>query len=112
MRAGACNGAHVVRAPGGVQRVDAHDAFPVAIAAFAQGGGDLLAGQGLGVGRHRVFQVQDQGVRVQRSRLVQRAGIGAGHVEDGAAGSDGGGHRGKCQGLGRLPTMVTGVVQT
>ncbi|MNL40200.1 hypothetical protein D3C87_1625320 [compost metagenome] len=90
--AGAGNGAHVFQAPVRVQRVDAYDAFAASVAAFAQCGGDLLAGLALGVGRHRVFQVQDQGVRVQGARLVQCAGIGAGHVENGAAGADGGVH--------------------
>ncbi len=55
----------------------------------AQRLGDLPAGEGLGLGRHGVFQLQDQRVGVERAGLFQRAGVGARHVERGAAGPDG-----------------------
>ena len=93
--AGGGEGARVVQSPRRVQRVDARHAFASAVAAGLQGGRHLRARLWLGVGRDRVLQVQDQHVGIQASGLVERAGVGAGHVERGAAGAGRGGmHRG------------------
>ena len=73
--------------------------------------GDLLARLRLGVGRDGVFQVQDQDVGVQAARLVERAGVGARHVQDGTAGTDRGVHGRDSQGW-TPPTICTGSVQT
>ena len=113
--AGGGEGARVVQSPRRVQRVDARHAFAPAVAAGLQGGGHLRARLWLGVGRDRVLQVQDQHVGIQASGLVERAGVGAGHVERGAAGAGRGGmHRGVAgvADSGTPPTICTGVVQT
>ena len=55
----------------------------------------LLARGFLGLGGDGVLQVEDDGVAVERARLLQRLEVGGGHVEDAAARPGGGGHCGK-----------------
>ena len=86
------HGLHVVTAPGAVEGVHPHDQFAVAVAAGGDRLNDLPARQVLGIGRHRVFQIQDQRVGRQGAALFQGAGIGAGHVEDGTARTGAEGH--------------------
>ena len=74
--------------PRGRQRVDAHDRLARAIAACPQRGAHLLARARLGLGRDRVLEIEDQRIRRQALRLVERARIGARHVEHAAAGTD------------------------
>ena len=64
------------------------DHFARAVAARLHGGADLLARRGLGVGRDRVLEVEDQRVGGKRLGLLERAGVGAGHVEHAAARAD------------------------
>ena len=75
-------------APRGRQRVDAHDRLARAIAACPQRGAHLLARARLGLGRDRVLEVEDQRIGRQALRLVERARIGARHVEHAATGTD------------------------
>ncbi len=49
-----------------------------------------LAGVGLGVGGHGVLEVEDDGVGGQALGLLEGPLVGAGHVEDRAAGPEGG----------------------
>ena len=51
---------------------------------------DLFAGERLGVGRHRILQIEDQRVGGKRARLFQCAGVRARHIEHAAARADGG----------------------
>ena len=76
----------VVRAPGRLERVHAHDELAPAIAAGREGCGDLSARRGLGVGGDRVLEVEDERVRRQRARLLERARVRARHVQHAAAG--------------------------
>jgi hypothetical protein len=78
----------VLGAPGRVEAVEPHHHLARAEAALAHRLRHLAAGDLLGVGRHRVLEVEDHDVGGQRAGLFQRAGVGAGHVEDGAAGTD------------------------
>src|SRR5262245_1365953 len=75
--------------PGGVEAVDADYDLARAEAARLDGVGDLLAGGGLGVGRHRILEVEDDGVGRQGTRLLDRAGVRSRHVKDAAARTDG-----------------------
>ena len=55
-----CN--QIVGAPRRLERVDADHHLAAAIAAAFDGGADPGAGEGLGVGRDGIFQVEDQRV--------------------------------------------------
>ncbi len=55
-----------------------------AVAAALHGGADLLAGDLLGIRRHRVLQIEDQRVGGQGLRLVERPLVGTGHIEHAA----------------------------
>jgi hypothetical protein len=68
------------------------DHFTRAEAAGRHRGHDLLASGRLGLGRNRVFQIEDHRVAGQGLRLFQRARIGTGHVKHAAART--GGHVG------------------
>ena len=48
----------------------------------------LLARVGLGLGRDRILEVEDDGVDRQRAGLFDGAGVGSGHVEHAAARTD------------------------
>ena len=50
--------------------------------------GNLLARGLLGVGRDRIFEVENDAVGGKRFCLLQRAGVGARHVKDAAARTD------------------------
>ena len=67
------------------------------LAASERAGPDCLADLDaclfLRVGRDGVFKIEDQRIRRQRARFLERAGIGARHVEYGAARPDRGMHR-------------------
>ena len=79
----------VLHAPGRVEAVDADHQFAPAIAPGLHGGRHLGAGLRLGIGRHRILEVEDQRIGVERLGLLERALIGAGHVENAASGSQG-----------------------
>jgi hypothetical protein len=83
--AAAGDGREVLVAPGRIERVDAHDQFALAVAAGLDGRDHLLARQRLGVGRDGVLEVEDQRIGRQAARLLERARVGAGHVEYGTA---------------------------
>ena len=53
-----------------------------------RGGAHPVAGLGLGVGGDGVLEIEDQGVGREALGLLEGALVGAGHVEDGAAGED------------------------
>ena len=80
-------------APGARQRIDAQQRLALAIATLAQRGGDGVARARLGVGRDGILEIEDQRIGRQRARLLQRARVGAGHIEHRAARAGGGGHR-------------------
>ena len=67
-------GGQVGLAPLGVHAVDADHDLPLAETAGVDRRGDLLAGLGLGFGRDRILQVEDDGVRWQlRAFSIARA---------------------------------------
>ena len=86
---GVDGGIEIVGMPGRVDAVDADEDLAAAEAAGFHRGGHLLARRLLGVGRHRIFEIENDAVGGQRFRLLQRAGIGARHIEDAAARTDG-----------------------
>ena len=75
-------------APGRIERVDADDQFARAIAARLDRGADLVARDDLGVGGDGVLQIEDQRIGGNGLGLLQRAGVGARHVEHAAARTD------------------------
>ena len=83
--AGRRGGGQILLAPGRIDSVDANNHFPAAKSALAHGGRDLLARRRLGLGRNRVFKVEDDRIRRKAARLGDGARIGPGHVEDAAA---------------------------
>ena len=94
MGLGLDRGLEVGLAPGRLGSVHADDDLAVAIAAGLHGGADLLARDLLGVGRDRVLEVENQAVGRQLLGLVERALVGARHVEDAAAKAEIGHQRG------------------
>ena len=72
-------------APGRVERVDADDQLARTIAARLDRRADLVARDDLGVGRDGVLQIEDQRIGGNGLGLLQRAGVGARHVEHAAA---------------------------
>lgn len=85
-----CTGrVHVLSTPGRVDAIDPDDHFTLAEAAVTNGVADELACQVLGFRCYRVFEIEDQGVGGQCRRLLEGPGVGTGHVEHAAAGTDG-----------------------
>ena len=82
----------IVGKPRRVEAVDADEHLAGAEAASLHRRRDLRARIRLGVGRHRVLQIEDHAVGRQCARLLDGAGIRARHVEHAAAGADGDGH--------------------
>ena len=72
-------------APFGIQPVHAHHNFARAIAARFERRADLIARLCFGIGRNRIFQIEQQTIGIQRARLFKCAGIGPRHVEGRAA---------------------------
>ena len=72
-------------APIRIQPVHAHHNFARAIAARLKRRANLLARLGFGIGRNRVFQIEQQTVGIQCTRLLKRAGIGPRHVKSRSA---------------------------
>ena len=68
-------------APIRIQPVHAHHNFARAIAARFKRRANLLARLCFGIGRNRIFQIEQQTVGIQCTRLVKRARIGPRHVE-------------------------------
>ena len=73
--------------PGGFHGIDAHDQLALAVFSRLQGSAGILAGFFLGVGRHGIFQIEDDRVSGQAFCLFQCACVGRGHVQAGAAGA-------------------------
>jgi hypothetical protein len=78
---GVASGEKVGGAPGRLQRIDADDDLAAAIAAALHCGADLVARPRLLVGRHGIFEVEDQRVGGEGLGLLQRAFVGARHIE-------------------------------
>ena len=75
--------------PFGVEAVDANDDLARAEPAGAHGIQHLLAGGGLAIRGDGVLEIEDDGVGRQRARLLDGAGIGAGHVQHAPARANG-----------------------
>ena len=84
--------AGIIGAPFGVQTVDADDFHAGAVSACLECFGQCGAGGHLFLGDHGVFEIKDDRVGGQAAGLVQRAGLGAGDVENGTQGAGDGGH--------------------
>ena len=82
---GVGGGGEVVGMPGRVDAVDADEHLARAEAAGFDGVGDLRARRLLGVGRHQIFEIEDDAIGGQGFGFFQRAGIGARHVKHAAA---------------------------
>jgi len=78
-------GREIVGEPRRVEAVDAHEHLAAAEAAGLDGLGDQPACLGLGVGRDRVLEVEDDGVDRQGLGLLHGAGVRSRHVEHAAA---------------------------
>jgi hypothetical protein len=94
-------GDKIVGMPGRIDAIDADEHLASTEAAGLHGIGDLAARGLLGLGRHRIFQVEDDAVGGERLGFFQRAGIGARHVKHAAARTKG--HAGDF--IGRLETI-------
>ena len=68
-------------APGRVQPVDPDHDLALAVAAGLDRVHHLGARLALGLGRHRILEVEDQHVGRQALRLLERALVGARHIE-------------------------------
>ncbi len=89
-RAGRGGGGEVVGVPLGVEAVDPDGQLSLgAVLAGGDRGADPLAGLGLGVGGDGVLEVEDEGVGGEALGLLEGPLVGAGHVEDRAAGAEG-----------------------
>ena len=84
VRAGGGGDDKIVRPPGRVRPIDADDDLTSAEIALDRRD-HLGARHFLGVGRDRIFQIEDQRVGRQCRGLGERLGVGAGHVEGAAA---------------------------
>ena len=88
--AGAGGRGEVVGAPRRAGAVHPDHHLALAVAARRHRRHHLAARLLLGGRRHRVLQVEEQHVGVEGAGLLQRPGVGAGHVEGAAARADGG----------------------
>jgi hypothetical protein len=82
---GLYGGIEVVDRPGCLEPVDAYEHFARAEPARLDGLDHLIARGLLGLGRHRVLEIEDDAVDRQPARLLDGASIAAGHVEHAAA---------------------------
>ena len=80
---------HVVPAPGRIEGVDADHQFAPSIATGRHGPGHPRPGFRLGLGCHRILEIENQRVGGEAASLFQSALIGAWHIENAAAWSDG-----------------------
>ena len=80
-------------APDRVDRVDPQDELTRRVAASGDRRGDGGAGGLLGLGRDRVFEIENQRIGRQGARLFEGARVRARHKQDAAAGADRRGHR-------------------
>ncbi len=64
-----------------LEAVHADDELASAIAALLERRGNLLAGRGLRVGRYRILEIENKPIGRERTRLLDRAGIGARHIK-------------------------------
>ncbi len=95
VRPGGDGGPDVAHAPGRIERVHTDRDFALAITAELDRATNLGAGLFLGVGRDRVFEIEDQRIGRDFLRFFKRAAIRAGHVENAAARAGGGIGHGK-----------------
>jgi hypothetical protein len=79
----------IVEPPFRVEAVDAHDHLAGAEPAGDDGIRHLLAGGRLAVGRHRILEIEDDGVGRQAACFLDRAGVRSRHVEHAPARTDG-----------------------
>ena len=79
----------VLHPPWRVQPIDADHQFAPAITTGPDGRSHLGARLCLGIGRHRILEVEDERIGGKRPCLFKRPLIGAGHVENAASGSQG-----------------------
>ena len=86
---GVGGGGEIVGMPGRVDAVDADEHLALAEAAGLDRVDNLLARRFLGVGRDRILKIENDAVGGKRLGLLQRAGIGARHVQHAAARTDG-----------------------
>ena len=76
-------------APGRRQPIDPDRHLALAETLGLHGFADLAARNILGIGGHGILQVEDQGIGRQGAGLFECTRIGAGHVENRTAGTDG-----------------------
>ena len=81
VRLGIAGGENVLGAPGRLQRIDADDHLARAVAAAFHRGADLGTRLQLLVRRHGVLEVEDERVGGKGLGLLQRALVGARHIE-------------------------------
>ena len=86
---GMSGGGEIVGVPGRIDAVDPDEHLARAEAAGLHGIHHLPPRGFLGVRRHRVLEIEDDAVGGKGLGLLQRAGIGAGHIEHAAARADG-----------------------
>ena len=84
--------AGILQPPFRGQRVDPHDPRALAIAALPQRRDQRLARLGLGVGGHRILQVEYDRIGRQLPRLFERALLRAGDIKHRTIGVGGAGH--------------------
>jgi hypothetical protein len=82
---GLAGGKQIVGAPGGLEGVDPDYDLSAAITAVLDGGAHVIAGERFGVGRHGIFEIEDQSVGGDGLGFLQRPLIGTGHIEHAAA---------------------------
>ena len=85
VRPGVGGGVEIVGMPGRVDAVDPDEHLALTEAAGLHRVGDLLAGLLLGLGRHRVLEIEDHAIGRQRAGLFDGAGVRSRHVEHAAA---------------------------
>jgi len=79
---------HIVAPPWRVQAVGPDPDLALAKALGRDYLRDLLARLGLGVGRHRIFEIQDQAIGGEGPRLFQRPRVRSRHEQQAAARAD------------------------
>ena len=84
------DGRNVGLAPRGAESIAANDNLALAVGLALRRQYDVRARGLLGVRRDRILEVEDQGVGRQGPCLLQRARVGARHIEHTAARTNGG----------------------
>src|SRR4029077_14986795 len=74
----------IIAPPRRIRALDADQDLALAKALLCDGLRDLLARIRLGVGRDRIFEIEDQPIGREVASLFERAGFGAGHEQQAA----------------------------